>query len=276
MPVSNNQKNSLRLIRRRVRRQHVLPGGTVQHVTRSFSNDRDVWHPSFDLSARTVFCDCPDFTHRCARHEPGLSSPAALFCKHLVFAVLNAVRRGDLSANPARIHELEAACQRGRGFSRAPEAVRAIAEAVPTCLLCGEAPTLYPLCDEAGNFLSASGFCGVCALPQCASEEDKMRADVAAYSARFASPATLESVEKAADQCLAYQRACNDAWGGDNLLLIELREARSQFAFVAKTSEDPQELEVLAARIDKIEREHPFLEDPDFGVEDGAPFPELL
>ena len=81
---------------RQVRRDHVAPGGQVFFKTHSFTrHDHTYWHPVVDVETGHVFCDCPDFRYRHARHEPDVTMPQH-WCKHLVRAVDNCARHGEL------------------------------------------------------------------------------------------------------------------------------------------------------------------------------------
>lgn len=82
--------------RRCVRRDHVAPGGQVLFQTKSFTRDDNTrWHPVVDVEAGPVFCDCPDFHFRHARHEPDVLTPQ-FWCKHVARAVQNCKRHGEL------------------------------------------------------------------------------------------------------------------------------------------------------------------------------------
>lgn len=82
--------------KRLVRRDHVAPGGQVFFKTHSFTrHDHTYWHPVVDVETGHVFCDCPDFRFRHARHEPDVTMPQH-WCKHLARAVHNCERHGEL------------------------------------------------------------------------------------------------------------------------------------------------------------------------------------
>ncbi len=153
-----------------------------------------------------------------------------------------------------------------------------IRPAAPRCPRCCERRSAYALADERGNFLSDAGCCDKCLCRAAPDEADVMREEIAAHSARFSTPASPETIERAGREWRDYQNAANDGWGNDNLLLLELQELRARYAYLGKSEYGcaGSELDELAERIDEIERDFPFLEDPDFGVQSEAPFPELL
>lgn len=81
--------------RRCVRRDHVA-GGQVFFNTKSFTQDDGTrWHPVVDTEAGPVYCDCPDFHFRHARHDPDVLTPQ-YWCKHVARAVQNCKRHGEL------------------------------------------------------------------------------------------------------------------------------------------------------------------------------------
>lgn len=88
-------KYNSHLIRRRVRRAQLVKG--QQHFkTKSFTrNDETHWLPVVDLEAGTVFCDCPDFRFRHAKHEPTVND-SVHHCKHITRALTTCVRVGQL------------------------------------------------------------------------------------------------------------------------------------------------------------------------------------
>ncbi|MBV9470355.1 MAG: SOS response-associated peptidase [Abitibacteriaceae bacterium] len=90
-------KKQNRLPKRRcVRRDHVVPGGQVFFQTKSFTrSDGTRWHPIVDIESGPVFCDCPDFHFRHARHEPDIFTPQ-FWCKHVARAVENCRRHGEI------------------------------------------------------------------------------------------------------------------------------------------------------------------------------------
>ncbi|MDF2440108.1 MAG: hypothetical protein JWN98_1092 [Abditibacteriota bacterium] len=84
------------LPRRNVLRDWQSPDGQLFFTTKSFTRDDYTrWHPVVDLHEGEVFCDCPDFHFRHARHKPDIGTPDH-WCKHLHRAVENCVRHGDL------------------------------------------------------------------------------------------------------------------------------------------------------------------------------------
>jgi putative SOS response-associated peptidase YedK len=82
--------------RPRVVRREAAEAGHVFFKTRSFTRDELIeWHPVVDVECGHVFCDCPDFRYRHARHEPDIWTPH-WWCKHLERAVENCKRHGEL------------------------------------------------------------------------------------------------------------------------------------------------------------------------------------
>jgi putative SOS response-associated peptidase YedK len=82
--------------RRVVRRDWVSPDRQVFFKSRSWTReDGTRWHPVVDCQHGEVWCDCPDFRYRHARHEPSVHTPIH-WCKHLMRAVDNCVRHGEL------------------------------------------------------------------------------------------------------------------------------------------------------------------------------------
>jgi len=89
------------VIRRQVSRDWKSPDGQVFFHTRSFTReDSTRWHPVVDTHDGTVFCDCPDFRFRHARHEPSVHTPDH-WCKHLSRAVGQCLKHGDLQRHAA-------------------------------------------------------------------------------------------------------------------------------------------------------------------------------
>lgn len=77
-------------------RRETETGGQVFFRTRSFTReDATTWHPVVDVECGEVFCDCPDFRFRHAKHEPDVWTPEHL-CKHLSRAVENCRKHGEL------------------------------------------------------------------------------------------------------------------------------------------------------------------------------------
>jgi putative SOS response-associated peptidase YedK len=96
-----NRAPSQIVLRRQVMRDWKSPDGQVFFKTRSFTReDSTRWHPIVDTHDGTVFCDCPDFRFRHARHEPSVHTPAH-WCKHLSRAVHNCLKHGDLRLHAA-------------------------------------------------------------------------------------------------------------------------------------------------------------------------------
>ena len=82
--------------RRCVRRDHVGPGGQIFFNTKSFSHDDGTrWHPVVDIETGPVYCDCPDFHFRHAKHDPDVLTPQH-WCKHVARAVQNCKRHNEL------------------------------------------------------------------------------------------------------------------------------------------------------------------------------------
>ena len=105
---SGKRVSRLFLKRRCVRRDYVSPAGQVFFQTKSFTRDDGTrWHPIVDVEAGPVFCDCPDFQFRHARHEPDVLTPQ-FWCKHVARAVQNCKRHGEIryDLNDANIRPL--------------------------------------------------------------------------------------------------------------------------------------------------------------------------
>ena len=89
-------KYNANMIRRTVRRAEVTPDGIVIHVTKSFTNNDDQWHPTVDTESGAVHCDCPDFRFRRSAQEPTVHNPE-VGCKHTRRAIQGCIRRGELN-----------------------------------------------------------------------------------------------------------------------------------------------------------------------------------
>jgi hypothetical protein len=90
-------------IRRHVRRDAPLPDGITPFVTKSFTQDDEniEWHPHVDTRTGEVWCDCPDFRFRhapTARRNNEIPNVLQVeyHCKHVIRAVANCVRRGEI------------------------------------------------------------------------------------------------------------------------------------------------------------------------------------
>ena len=84
------------VFRRQLVRDFRSADGQVFFKVRSFTRDDGArWHPVVDTHDGSVFCDCPDFHFRHARHRPSVQTPGH-WCKHLQRAVKNCVQHGDL------------------------------------------------------------------------------------------------------------------------------------------------------------------------------------
>lgn len=82
-------------VRRCVRMQDATPDGVVVFASKSFTHAdkaQDLYHPMVDLQTGAVFCDCPHFTYRLAKHNP--TAQAGEVCKHITRAINNLTRRG--------------------------------------------------------------------------------------------------------------------------------------------------------------------------------------
>lgn len=85
------------VFKRQIVRDFRSGDGQVFFKVRSFTRDDGArWHPVVDTHDGSVFCDCPDFHFRHARHHPSVQTPGH-WCKHLQRAVKNCVQHGDLS-----------------------------------------------------------------------------------------------------------------------------------------------------------------------------------
>lgn len=155
---------------------------------------------------------------------------------------------------------------RSRRVVRAPK---------PMCPRCHERASAYPLADERGHKISEAGLCVKCMKPRVPDEHDLMLAEAAAACAHVL-PASEATVLAAAAECAFYQRRANDAWHNDDMLLAELLELRARFNAMSAQWPRSSQLRELALRIDEIERDAPFLEDPDLGLPDAPPFPNAL
>lgn len=287
--IAQKKSDSLRPVRRCVRPQAILADGTQVFVTKSFSNEQDKWHPSIDFATGAVFCDCHDFTYRCAKLAPSVESAPVCLCKHLVFPILNAIRSGKLVASPARMAELEAAKDRKKGFSREAKAQEQaqtqlethgdLAPVVVPCCNCHERATKYSTCDESGRLISRAGLCEECMPAQTPDEDEILRAEVAAYKAQACAGCDFDSfvaVHEAAD---SYRQSINDLWHNEELMLIELNETRNRYkelCEVEMTVYDPDlenELYDLEKRIEEI---HNYSFTFDFAdVNNAVPYPEF-
>jgi hypothetical protein len=86
-------------VRRCVRRQEAAPG-VVIFAAKSFTDagdNSDKYHPVIDLESREVRCDCAHFQYRLAWRRPTVASDPAHWCKHLLRAVHNCRRAGELA-----------------------------------------------------------------------------------------------------------------------------------------------------------------------------------
>lgn len=90
-------------IRRRVRRDDVLPDGVVTFKTYSFtrSGQEIVHHLQVDTQGGAVECDCEDFRFRRApqaRRNGGFANvmQPECWCKHIERAINNLVEHGEL------------------------------------------------------------------------------------------------------------------------------------------------------------------------------------
>jgi putative SOS response-associated peptidase YedK len=82
--------------RRQIVRDVVSSDGQVFFKVRSFTRDDGArWHPVVDTQDGGVFCDCPDFHFRHARHAPSVATPDH-WCKHVQRAVRNCLQHGEL------------------------------------------------------------------------------------------------------------------------------------------------------------------------------------
>ena len=84
--------------------------GVVTFRTQSFTDNKNVWHPSIDTHSCRVECTCPHFLTRmipAARRNGGLPTCYSPYlCKHLVQAVLILKQMGRL-LEPEDVPELE-------------------------------------------------------------------------------------------------------------------------------------------------------------------------
>ncbi len=85
-------------VRRTVRFTGETNDGIAVFASKSFtdaSDNADKYHPSIDLVTGAVWCDCPHFEHRLAKHRPTVHTPETC-CKHAQRAIANIKRHGEI------------------------------------------------------------------------------------------------------------------------------------------------------------------------------------
>ncbi len=171
-----------RKIRRCVRRHDVTPAGQVIHLTKSFTNEQAIYHPTVDVNTGYVECDCKDFEFRASKHNPHVLSAPAHLCKHSIDAILGCVRRGELELTREQITALKQERFRKAGFSK-----QDTAPAQRRCSLCGHTgetgTATFEMSDEQGRPIAGEVICLDCV--QACANAPKIDAPVVDYVNMF-------------------------------------------------------------------------------------------
>lgn len=139
-PAAKASRYNPNAIRRCVRRDTAQPAGQVVFVTKSFTRaDGPTHHPTVDAETGACFCTCEHFTYRLAKKNPTVFSPDADLCKHLLRAIENLARAGQLPQ------------QRG--------------QFAPACIHCGaqNADDYFEVADDSGHAMPGRVICDACA-----------------------------------------------------------------------------------------------------------------
>lgn len=151
-------------IRRCVRRTAEQPAGAVVFVTKSFTRENEVEHNAVvDIETGAVHCTCEHFTYRLAKNNPTVFSPEDHLCKHLLRALNNMARRGELPQSRGQF--------------------------TPKCAVCGQtdADNYFEMADATGHAIPGRFICCDCAVAQtddlsdAAPDADEMDALAARY-----------------------------------------------------------------------------------------------
>lgn len=129
---------------RRVRRVDTNASNQAVFVTKSFTNEVDIYHPVVDGMTGHVFCDCKGFHFHYEKHNPTIWD-GQWHCCHLIRAIKNCRKRGELPLLQ-------------------PVYVAGPVDYMGTCAICGKTDAEYPMCDDDGEPIPYR-MCGDCLFP---------------------------------------------------------------------------------------------------------------